>query len=193
MFNQQGWRLLLVWIAAGMQSACGVSHIWTGASLAYDRYSLYKKLEDYDLTRQVDQALYQDHALKKPEADIELAVFNRDILLAGYVASQEKRLLAEARTRDAVGTDLTIYNQLRVTSVHDPDPMADSWITAKIRSAIFADADIPPKVFKIVTVDGTVYIMGHVLASHAEKVVNIARDTAGVKKVVTLMKYYQLT
>jgi len=184
-------RWLLLFILIGMQSAC-VSNLWTGASIAYDRHSWYKTLGDYELTNQVERALYQDNALKEPDCHVELAVFNRDILLAGTVDSMPKRALAEARARQAAGSHATIYNQLSVNTHHDSAQFTDSWITTKIRSGIFADASIPPKVFKIVTVDGTVFIMGHVKTAHAEKVVDIARDTEGVKKIVKLMKYYQL-
>lgn len=169
-----------------------MSSLWTGASMLYDRHNLYKQLTDYDMTNKVYQALYQDEALKMAGCHIEVVVFHRDVLLTGHVSSLKKRDLAEARAHVIAGTHRIVFNQLSVGVPNDANSMTDSWITAKIRSLIFADANIPPKDFKIVTVDGTVYIMGHTSPAHAEKVVDIARNTTGVKKIVKLMKYYKL-
>ena len=71
--------------------------------------------------------------------------------------------------------------------------MKDSLITAKIRSQIVADSEINPRAFKVVTSDGVVYLMGDVIPTQADWVVEIARNTAGVLTVVKLFKYYQLS
>ena len=65
---------------------------------------------------------------------------------------------------------------------------SDCWITAKIRSRIFTDSSIAPKDFKIVTVDGIVYLMGEVREEQAARVIDIARETKGVLRVVKLLR-----
>ena len=69
----------------------------------------------------------------------------------------------------------------------------DDWITTKIRSQIFADSAIDPHVFKVVTSDQIVYLMGDVSPSEAKRVVQIASACDGVRRVVTLLKYYNLS
>ncbi len=87
-----------------------------------------------------------------------------------------------------------IYNYL---TVGEPNNIAarnyDSWLTTKIISKMVANNDINPNEFKIVTEDSTVYIMGHVYREQANVAIDIASHTAGVEKVVTLLRYIKLT
>ncbi len=71
--------------------------------------------------------------------------------------------------------------------------MEDNWITTKIRSKILADSTIDPNDFKVVTADQIVYLMGDVIPEQAAKVIHIARTCTGVKRVVKLFKYYNLS
>lgn len=188
--KKQGCVFVLLMVAISLLSAC-VSNIMTGASLIYDRHHVYKQLDDFELSANAQQALYSDKVFKQPGCSIDVAVFNGDILVAGHVPSLFLRELAQSRLDKLTGRRM-LFNELAVNS--EPGQAAtDSWITMKIRSQMFADSEIDPKAFKIITSDGIVYVMGDVRTDQAIQVLNIARNTSGVQRVVKLLNYYKLS
>ncbi|MBA2710900.1 MAG: BON domain-containing protein [Tatlockia sp.] len=168
-----------------------ISNLWTGANLVYDRHNVYKKLSDYQLAAKASHALFHDQVLKCDNCSVDLAVFNGDILLAGHVPSLVLRTEAKKRITGLSGSR-RFFNQLDLSS-KPAKTVDDSWITTKIRSRIFADSEIDPNAFKIITSDSIVYLMGDVKPQQAEKVIDIARTTEGVERVVKLFKYYHLS
>lgn len=173
-----------------MLSGC-FSYVMSGATLVYDRHHVYKQVSDFRLSADITQALYQDRVLTCADCAIDVAVFNGDVLLAGHVPNATLREQAYKRASACRGYR-RLFNQLssRKTSTN---ALHDSWITTKIRSQIIANAAIDPSQFKVVTVDGIVYLMGDVHVTQAKQVIALARQTSGVKRVVTLLKYYQLS
>ncbi|TAL59201.1 MAG: BON domain-containing protein [Legionella sp.] len=186
MLRHGRYFILFVILCASLNGCVG--GVWTGASMVYDRHHVYKKLEDYRLLVSVTDALMVDNQFKGPDCAIDVAVFNEDVLIVGHLATEE--LLNEAKRRLA---PITGYRRLfnEITVINTPSNSAkDSWITAKIRSSIFADGAIDPNAFKVVTADRVVYLMGDVQKDQAEKVIQIARRISGVERVVKLLKYY---
>ncbi|WP_025386715.1 BON domain-containing protein [Legionella oakridgensis] len=185
-------KILFLFLITILLPGC-LSSIWTGATLIYDRHNVYKQASDFQLTANASRALYGngDKVFKCPDCSIDLAVFNGDILLTGHVPTMALRNEAQKRMM-ALSGYRRLFNQLSIRQRHD-SLLQDSWITAKIRSQILADASINPKEFKIITTDQVVYLMGDVIPSQASRVILIARKTAGVKRVVKLFKYYNLS
>jgi osmotically-inducible protein OsmY len=157
----------------------------------YDRHKVYKTLSDYQLAVNAHQALYKDKTFKRIDCSIDLAIFNGDLLLAGHVPTAVLRKTAYDRLV-AMSGYRRIFNQLAVSSA-PIDVAQDNWITTKIRGQIFSDSAIDPHAFKIVTVDQIVYLMGDVLPEEAQRVISITKTCDGVRRVVTLLKYYHLS
>lgn len=167
-----------------------ITNVWTGVTLVYDRHNIYKKLGDFKLAADAKHALFKDESLKCPECSIDVAVFKGDVLLSGHVPTAELRQEARARVAEVPGYR-RIFNQLAINQLTDTT-IRDNWITTKIRSGIFADSEIDPHSFKVVTSDQIVYLMGDVIPKEADRVIKIASRCAGVKRVVKLFKYYNL-
>jgi len=181
--------ILLITLAC-MLTSC-VSGVWTGANLFYNRHDVYNSYNDFELNTRIRNALYHDKLLHGRESHLDLAVFNGDVLLAGHVSSESIRDEVYRRAMAQAG-----YRRLfKRLSIQPPQStsITDTWITTQIRSKIIADSEIDPNAFKIITSDQIVYIMGDVDPKQAEWVVTIARSTAGVKRVVKLLKYYYLS
>ncbi|MDP3562116.1 MAG: BON domain-containing protein [Legionellaceae bacterium] len=168
-----------------------ISNIWTGASLVYDRHNIYLKLNDFQLAAKISRSLYRDKLLKRDDCSIEIAVFNLDVLMVGHVPTDALRREADSRIK-AVAGYRRFFNQLALSNTQE-DPLLDSWITTKIRGDILADSSIDPHHFKIVTADQIVYLMGDVIPEQAKQVILYARQCQGVKRVVKLFKYYNLS
>lgn len=173
----------------GLLTGC-VGAVWTGASLVYDRHNVYKKMEDYQLAIDAQALIDKDGALKNKGCQLEIAVFNADVLLVGRVPDDALLALIKKRLMGWT-TPRAVYNEIKVRA--EPlDSLQDTWITTKIRSQMLSYSEINPKAFKIVTSDAVVYVMGEVQADQAETVLAIARSTAGVRWVVKLLHYYRL-
>ncbi|VEG91576.1 BON domain-containing protein [Legionella spiritensis] len=188
--KKQGCEIFLLVVFTSLLSGC-ISSVWTGATMIYDRHDVYKKLDNYSLDGNAHHALFKDKVFKQPGCSLDLAIFNNDILIAGHVPSAALRSLAESRLRRLTGYR-RIYNQVAVKK-EGSHTIQDSWITMKIRSQIFADAEIDPSEFKIITSDRIVYVMGDITPDQARRVLHIARNTSGVLRVVKLINYYHLS
>jgi len=183
-------KFIAIFILSFLLNGC-VANIWTGASLIYDRHNVYIKLNDFQLAANVSRALYHDKLFKCRDCAIELAVFNLDVLMVGHVPTAALRQEAINRV-EAISGKRRFFDQLQLSHTGE-DPLLDSWITTTIRGDILADSSIDPHQFKVVTSDQIVYLMGDVIPAQANKVILYARQCRGVKRVVKLFKYYNLS
>ena len=184
-------RVILAVICIGIVTSGCISPVVTGASLIYDRHQVCMKMDDVSLGAHAQRALYKDKTFKCRACDLGVAIFHRDLLLIGNVPSHA--LQKEAYRRMQVLPDhRRLFLQLGVNTPPD-DPVDDTWITTKIRGQILADSSIDPHQFKIVTYNRVVYVMGEVMPEQAAIVIQIARECAGVKRVVKLMTYYHIS
>lgn len=184
---KQARQVLILILLTSLLCGC-LTNIWTGANLVYDRHDVYKKLNDYHLLVDVNNSLYADKQLKCDVCVLDIAVFNGDILVAGHLPSEVLINKARNRLLRVLG-----YRHLFIEiklSQFNRNQLQDAWITTKIRSQIFADDSIDPNAFKVVTSDQVVYLMGDVRREEAKAVISMARNTAGVVKVVKLLKYF---
>lgn len=170
-----------------MLTGCWSSAI-TGVSLVYDRHNIYLKLNDYQLAGKINKELYKDKLFKCDNCALEVAVFNRDVLITGSVPLKSMRHEAAIRVKSVAGSR-RIFNQVSI-SENKGDQLYDSWITGNIRGKIIADSDIDPHEFKVVTSRQIVYLLGDVHKEQAEKVLNYSRESPGVYRIVNLLRYY---
>ena len=192
MYQRVAKWMFLGWMSMLLSSCMDLGGgVWTGAMLVYDRHNVYKKLNDYQLGADANRALFHDKRLKCDGCAIDLAVFHQDVLLTGHVPSRALRKEANARVAAVPGIRKQ-YNQLAISSGFD-NTVQDAWITAKIRSQVVADANIEPRQFKVVTADRIVYLMGDVMPEQGARVIHVARQTDGVRRVVKLFNYYRLS
>lgn len=187
--KRYGNILLIIILCISISGCFGT--VMTGVGMVYDRHNIYKKMSDFQIGANVRRALYKDNLLKCKTCYIDIETFNGDLLLAGHVPTRALRNEAEKRVK-TVDDYRRVFVHLSI-SKERATSLEDSWITAKIRSAIIADSSINPKKFRVATSDGVVYLMGDVQPEQAKKVIQIARTTSGVKRVVKMFKYYQLS
>jgi osmotically-inducible protein OsmY len=159
-----------------------------GVAVVYDHRKLEKILKDQEITKKISDKLITNHALSD-DTHIEVTCFNQIVLLTGEVNTPEQRQQAEdiARSNPDV---VKIYNELVVKGATSSLTRAsDSWITAKIKTEMLATQDLQSGTIKVVTENGTVYLMGIVSRAQANMAVDIARKVSGVQKVVKIFKY----
>lgn len=183
--------LLILFFAFTLQGCIFVAGAAAGAAaiaVVYDHRTIQNVFQDTELANQIVDKYRVIPALST-ESHIEVTVFNRIVLLSGETPNAAWKQQAEELARSVRGVT-RIYNQI---SVQGPTSTltrtSDSWITAKIKSQMLATENLKSSSIKVVTENGTVYLMGIVNRNQAETAVDIARQVSGVQKVVKIFQY----
>ncbi|MGE3919734.1 MAG: BON domain-containing protein [Gammaproteobacteria bacterium] len=152
------------------------------------KYTAFQNFyHDTDITNQAFRRFKTDPNLKNTR--LLAATKNQKVLLVGQVTSPQQRTEAEELVRGIPGV-LHVYNDIKISGATSPlTQSSDSWITTKIKSQLAVVKNLPSRKIKVVTENGTVYLMGTITPSQADTTVNIARRVAGVQKVVKLLDY----
>lgn len=171
-------------------SGC-VNMATTGASAVYNRHTIQKNINDQWITMQVYHTMrYKTDAFKN--ANIAITTFNNELLLAGQAPEEWQKSKAEEIARRVSGLK-KIHNFIDIGSPSSTlTRVSDSWITTKVKSRLIASDDVDATQVKVVTENGTVYLMGTISPAAARTAVDIAKNTSGVKKVIKVFSYIHI-
>jgi osmotically-inducible protein OsmY len=123
------------------------------------------------------------------QAHLVVVSYNGTVLLAGQVASEDIVQQAGAIVR-SLGEVQTLHNQLTAEPVLGfGTRTSDTWITSKLKTKMLADGEIDGGNIKVVTENGTVYLLGLIKRGMATKAADLARNTSGVERVVKIFEY----
>lgn len=154
-----------------------------------DHRSFDAALKDKDIASQANNAIRSTSELE--DSHIVVTSFNKVVLLTGEVNSSRLRKLAEEEVQ-TVPDIKHIYNQILIKGTASTLSRAsDSWITAKIKTKMLATEDLKSTMIKVITENGTVYLMGNVTREQADAAVYIARKVKGVQKVIRVFEYVE--
>ncbi len=121
-------------------------------------------------------------------AHISVTSYNGYVLITGQVAEQELKDMASDVVRQIRGVR-RIYNELEVAgNTSGLVRSSDTWLTTKVKTSLLSAEDIEGNRVKVVTENGTVYLMGLVSRAESERIVDVARSTGGVQKVVQIFE-----
>lgn len=163
----------------------------TGASAVYNHNNIQNSAENHYLSWRAYHDLYSDKKLAAT-SHITVTCFNYVMLIAGQVPDLASRYRAESLVRQIPGIK-KVVNQITIGPVTSPVVQTnDLWLTTQINAQIIATNDIDPHKIKVTTENSTVYLMGTVTRLEANTVVNIAKYTYGVQKVVKVFQYLRL-
>jgi osmotically-inducible protein OsmY len=175
-------------VAIGLQGCIGVlagGAIATGFA-ASDRRTLGAQTEDKGISL---KAASRVEAVVGTPSHINATSFNRKLLLTGEVRSQDAKQAAGREAAAIPGVE-GVFNEL---TVGDPSSVGtrsnDTYITSKVLASLFDAKDIMSNAFKVVTENGTVYLMGMVTQREGDRGAEIVRGISGVQKVVTVYEY----
>jgi osmotically-inducible protein OsmY len=158
-----------------------------GAAVALDRRDAGALLGDQSQEILATDAIYLDPELGK-RVHVRVTSFNDVVLLSGETPSAELRSRAEAVVRNRIQAR-SLINEIQVAPAADYDRRSrDAWITAQVKSRLFVDRGLPTHI-KVVTSQGTVYLMGLVNGEEARATTERARAVDGVTRVVKVFEY----
>lgn len=181
----------IILLSISLLSGC-MNVATTGASAVYNHRSLQKNLHDQYLSAQTYRAInYKTTEFKN--ANIAIAVYNGEILLAGQVPEPWQRQKAEDIAKSMPDVE-RVYNQLKIANPASTlTHMSDAWITSKVKAQLIASEELDASQIKVVTENGVVYLMGVLQPSEASAAIDIARNTDGVSAVVKIFTYMRMS
>ena len=162
---------------------------FTGGVLAgIDRRSLGTQTEDESIEWKASSRVSEQLGSKADKAHINYTSYNRKVLLSGEVPSGEDKAEVE-RIVSGVANVQGVYNELVVGAASSfSDRSNDSFVTSKVKSRSVDSGKFNPVHVKVITEAGTTFLLGMVTQPEADSAINVARTTAGVKRVVNLLE-----
>lgn len=162
--------------------AAGVT---SGVLASVDRRSLGTQTEDESIEWKSSSRVGEKLGDK---SHLNFTSFNRKVLMTGEVPTAEAKADAE-RVVTGIANVQGVYNELVVGPVTNyTDRSNDAFITSKVKSRSVDSGKFNPVHVKVVTEAGVVFLLGMVTQPEADSAINVARTTAGVKKVVNLLE-----
>ena len=186
-------KILLILTVIGLLQGCvavvgGAAVGAAGATAIYNKQNIQATLADNNM---------QDAIVKNLEANTDIvnqshivvAVYRSVVLLAGQAPTTGLKALAE-NIASKTPKIKRLYNEITIEGPSSTlTRTSDTWVTTKIKTQFLATDHLKSGQFKVVTENGTVFLMGIVTRDQAQLAVNVAREINGVQKVVKMFEY----
>jgi len=180
--------LLLGLVSGSLQGCVPVVAAGAGAGvmMAQDRRTTDVYVHDQEIETKAAELIDQqiDSVMH-----VNVTSFNYHVLVSGEVPDDATK----ARIEDIVsGVEYVrvVYNELSVSGTSSLASRSnDALITSNVKLRFVNDNRFNAEHIKVVTEDGTVYLMGLVKHDEADAASDIASTTQGVQRVVRLFEY----
>ena len=174
-------RIAAILLAAATLAGC----------IFHDRRSFGSVIDDQNLELSIIDSINRDKELALKN-HVEVVVYNGVVLLIGRTSTAELSARAEQVAMGYQGVR-RVVNEIEVGPRIDVgDTTSDKVLSTRVKTGL---ADIvgikgfDPTRVNVTTEAGVVYLMGLVSQEEAERVVEIARATPGVQRVVRVFEY----
>lgn len=183
-------------LALGLISlqGCITTAVVTSAAIATkvatDPRTTGTQIDDEILEERVYRNINKDEQVKE-EARVSVVTYSGRVLLVGQAPSDD--VIENIKNLAAGAEGVTeVYNEIRQgEKIGFMQISKDSLITTQIKSKLLVNAEVKTTDVKVVTENGEVFLMGKVNHTQADAVSEVARNTAGVTKVVKVFSYVQ--
>lgn len=180
--------LLLTLLAGSLQGCFPVVAAGVGASvlMAQDRRTSGAYVEDEAIETKATGRIGD---LYKDNVHVNVTSFNRNVLISGEVPNENVKaeigkLVATIENVRNVNNELVISGISSLTS-----RSSDSLVTSDVKLRFMQNKRFNADHVKVITENGTVFLMGIVKRAEADSATEIASTTGGVQRVVRLFEY----
>jgi len=181
---------LLLALAGALQGciapvAVGVG---SGALMAADRRTNGAYIEDEAIE---NKALNEIAHRYKDQVHVNVTSFNRRVLVSGEVPDAAikaavGKIVADTEAVAAVNNELVVSGLSSFASRSN-----DTLITSNVKTQFLASNKFKANHVKVVTENGTVFLLGLVCKPEADAATDIASAASGVERVVRLFEYIE--
>ncbi len=160
--------------------------VGAGALMGADRRTTGTYIEDAAIESKASQQIVGQY---KDTVHVNVTSFNRRVLITGEVPSVEakagiEKIVASVSEVKVVSNELVIAGNSSLRSRTN-----DSLVTSNVRLRFLDNKAFQPNHVKVVTENGTTFLMGRVYRKEAEAATDITSNSKGVQRVVTLFEY----
>ncbi|MDY7218294.1 BON domain-containing protein [Denitrificimonas sp. JX-1] len=152
--------------------------------------TLGNKIDDQFIAPEVSRAIKEAHVdLSTTTSRIVVTSYNGIVLVAGQTPREELKHIA-GKAAETVGSAKKIHNELQITTPTSGLVRSnDAMLTANIKTRMLSYNDVPASKVKVVTENGTVYLLGIISRAEAQRATAVAQEVNGVQKIVRLFEY----
>ncbi len=187
--------LLLLLLNTFLAGGCSTNAIYEGEiseqSLLHERRTRNAIVTDKHIETEAYEELNADDELLN-RSHVTVTVYNGTVLVTGETPNEVFRKKIISAIQVIPGVRL-IHNELVIAEPSDAVSRAnDALITDTIRIALNQIRTIPdfdPAMVKVITENGTVFLMGLVHRDEGTVVINLTRLQPGVKQIITVFEY----
>ena len=175
-------------------SAC-VTAIVAGVAIAtidiiHDRRTVGEYIDDGAIEVTARNIVFSNADFRKA-AHIKPQSWNGILLLTGEIDSETIKpplisKLSSIKGVRQVVDETTITGKTRLWARTN-----DAWITSKVKSRLVLKTGLKANRVKVVTTRGSVYLMGIVTRSEADRATELTQTVRGVKRVVKVFEYQE--
>ena len=157
-----------------------------GGAMAADRRTSGTYIEDEAIELKAGKAIADS---LKDNVHANITSYNRQVLITGEVSDEANKKKAESLVKP-IENVAGIKNHLEVAKNSSISSRTnDTYITSKVKANFIKENKFSANYVKVVTENGTVYLLGLVTHKEADDAVEIARSINGVKTVVKAFEY----
>jgi osmotically-inducible protein OsmY len=157
-----------------------------GALVATDRRTVGTQTDD----RGIQVKAYAQIKHDLPDGShVDVTVFNRRVLLTGEVPDDHSKQIAEQIVRSNPNVNGVVNELAVVPKSSFTDRASDSYLVARVKTALIAEKGISANDFKVVCERGNIYLMGLVTQDEGDRGTNVASSVPGVLSVVKVFEY----
>ena len=186
--------LLMVILTANLLTGCAavvVGGAAVGASAVHERRSVGTMIDDEGIEWKVRMGIDENKPLSS-QSHINTISVNGVVLLVGQTPTETFRQQTTTIAQGIAGVRI-VHNELEIAAPNSyVTRTSDSYVTSKVKTSLFkvkGHEDFDPTRVKVVTENGTVYLMGILYREEAGDAANQASKVGGVQKVVKLFEY----
>ena len=124
------------------------------------------------------------------DAHFNVVSHNGVVLMVGQVQSEALKIRAGQIAAEASAQVRRVHNELEVAGQTTLlSRTNDSWISTKVRTQMASNKDVPSGQIRVITENGVVYLMGMLSQAQGDRAALLARNIAGVSRVVKVFEY----
>ncbi len=180
---------LLVAFAPVLQSCIPLivgAGVGAGLMMAEDRRTNATMLEDQTIEIKARNRISEKY---NDQGNISVICFNRFILLTGQAPTEDMKqdvsvLVLEVPNVRNVQNEIVVGGNSSTTS-----HASDALLTSQVKGRLSQNKDVGASHVKVVSENGTVFLMGLVTRAEADAAAQTASTTSGAQRVVKVFEY----
>jgi len=179
-------------LAAMLLSGCVATMVGAAAvttiDVVHERRTVGAYIDDGSIELQIQQYLLRNKPVRQ-QSHLNPTSMNGVVLLTGEAQNPQIKNQVIAYIEQIDGVRQVVDETEIAGKTGLISRTNDGWLTAKVKTRLYAETGFDANRVKVVTEHGTVYLMGLVTQAEASRAVDVVRHIDGVVRVVKVFEY----